>query len=88
VELSREERLEDLRRRRRNRTLPEVQALLVAWGFVKRAATKEGGGVWRRGKRVVTLPRPHGRDRVLHPRSVAMAIRQIEEAKRDDQEAD
>jgi hypothetical protein len=75
-----ERQLEGFRRRRKNRTLEEVTALLENWGFVRRAATKEGGGVWTRAGRRVTLPKPHGRDKVLAPRYIGYVIHEIEQA--------
>lgn len=72
--------LEAFKRRKKNRTLEEVIELLRSWGFVHRATTKEGGGLWRRGSCTVTLPKPHGRDKVLAPRYVTIVINEIERA--------
>lgn len=44
-----------------------------------RKATKEGS-VWRKGSHTLTLPSPHGGDRVLHPGWVGLVIRTIEAA--------
>ena len=54
--------------------------LLENWGFIRRAATKEGGGVWQRAGRTVTLPKPHGGDKVLPPRYVGIVISEIDQA--------
>ncbi len=72
--------LEGFKRRKKNRTLEEVSDLLRSWGFTFRAATKEGGGVWTRAGRTVTLPKPHGRDKVLAPRFVTIVVHEIEQA--------
>ena len=53
--------------------------MLEACGFERRLAAKEGS-VWRRGRHTLTLPRPHGGDRALHPRYVSLVIRVIEAA--------
>jgi hypothetical protein len=72
--------LETFKRKKSNRTLKEVTGLLEDWGFTYRAATKEGGGVWERAGRTVTLPKPHGGDKVLGPRYVSIVINEIEQA--------
>ncbi len=54
-------------------------------GFTCRKATKEQGGVWQRGTRTLTLPKPHGnRDRVLAARLIRYVIAEIEAAELED----
>jgi len=84
---SRQQLLEDLRRHKRNRTVADVAAVLDAYGFENRKATKEGS-VWARGAHTLTLPSPHGGDKVLHPGWVGLAIRIIEAADVAEEDSD
>jgi len=71
--------LSGLKRNKKNRSVGEAQELLEAFGFEYRAASKEQGGVWKRGVFTITLPMPHGgRDKVLSPRYIALVVRVIE----------
>jgi hypothetical protein len=85
---SKEERLADLKRNRRNRKIEEVQDLLAAYGFIKRSSKNEQGGVWSRGSRTVTLPRPHGGTRTLLPIYIAKVLVEIELAEQEAKDAD
>jgi hypothetical protein len=77
--------LSDLKKNKRNRTVGEAQDLLALFGFEYRAASKEQGGVWKRGSYTLTLPMPHGRgDKSLPPAYVSMIIRVIELAEEHD----
>jgi hypothetical protein len=71
--------LNDLRIRKRNRSLGEACRALEAFGFQKRKASKENS-IWKKGSVTVTLPLPHGGDPVLLPRYVSMVVREIERA--------
>jgi len=71
--------LSSLKRRKKNRRLSEVCDVLLAFGFSERKATKENS-VWRRGSVTLTLPNPHGGDRVLKVPYVSMVVREIERA--------
>ena len=72
--------LDDLKKRRRNRSLKEIEKILTMFGFVSRKATKEGN-VWKRGTFTLTLPVPHGSgDKSLHPKYIGTVIQLIEEA--------
>jgi hypothetical protein len=84
VRKSKEQWLREFRREKRNRALAEVQELLTAFGFTYRPGSKEGGGVWQRGPFTLTLPRPHGRDPVLPPRYISLALSLIEMAEQED----
>ncbi len=73
------ELLAALKRNKRNRRVEDALRILTAFGFSYRPATKEKGGVWRRGSFTVTLPFPHGRgDRSLAPTYLSLIIRVIE----------
>lgn len=77
--------LADFKKNKRNRTVDEAQDLLTLFGFEYRAASKEQGGVWKRGIHTLTLPMPHGRgDKSLLPAYVSMVIRVIELADESD----
>jgi hypothetical protein len=90
VRKSKEQWLAEFRRRKTNRTLKEAEALLVAFGFSYRPASKEQGGVWQRGMFTLTLPKPHGGDKTLSPKYIGRIIQLIdfaeaaEVAERDD----
>jgi hypothetical protein len=72
--------LEDLRRRKNNRTLAEAEEALSAWGFTRREASKESA-VWQREGVTLTLPTPHGGDKVLLTPYVSLVVRKIKEVK-------
>jgi len=73
----REHLLLDFQRKRGDCTLEEAERLLRAYGFLRRAASKEAS-VWKRGNITLTLPRPKGR--VLLVAYVALVLRKIREA--------
>lgn len=67
------------KRNKKNRRIQDAQELLAAFGFQYRPATKELGGVWKRGSLTITLPLPHGSgDKSLAPRYISLIIRIIE----------
>lgn len=77
--------LAEFKKNKRNRTVEEAQDLLTLFGFEYRAASKEQGGVWKRGTYTLTLPMPHGRgDKSLAPAYISMIIRVIELAEEND----
>jgi hypothetical protein len=80
VRKSREQLLEEFRRRKTNRTLEEAEGLLRAFGFSYRPGSKERGGVWQRGVFTLTLPRPHGGDKTLPPKYIGRIIQWIDMA--------
>jgi hypothetical protein len=88
VRKSKEQWLKEFRRGKRNRTLGEVQDLLIAFGFVYRPGSKEHGGVWQRGPFTLTLPRPHGGDSALAPRYISLVLNMIELAETQDSDED
>ncbi len=72
--------LEEVKGRKRNRTVPEMEELLTLFGFIPRSTAKEGS-LWTRGSSMVTLSTAHGRgDRSLPVKMVATVVRKIEEA--------
>ncbi len=71
--------LSSRKRRKKNRRLNEVCDVLRAFGFSERKASKENS-VWHRGSVTLTLPNPHGGDRVLKTPYVNMVVREIERA--------
>lgn len=78
--------LADFEARKKNRTLEESQDLLRSFDFKPRAATKEGGGVWQRGGYTLTLPKPHGGDKILRPEYISRIVRIIRLAEASDAE--
>ena len=81
------ELLAQLKRNKRNRSVQDAWELLEAFGFQYRPASREQGGLWRRGAFTVTLPLPHGSgDRSLSPKYINMIIRIIELAEATDAE--
>jgi len=73
------ELLRSLKRNKTNRRLKEICDVLTAFGFAMRKAKKESS-FWQRGSVTLTLPNPHGGDRVLKIPYVTMVIREIERA--------
>ena len=73
----RDQLLSDFQRQRADRSLADAERLLKAYGFVRRAATKEAS-VWKRGSITLTLPRPKGK--ALLVAYVALVLRKIREA--------
>jgi hypothetical protein len=84
---TRQQLLADLRRIKRNRTVADVAAVLKAYGFEMRKPTKEGS-VWSKGAYTLTLPSPHGGDKVLHPGWVGLTIRMVEAADIAEEDSD
>jgi hypothetical protein len=85
VRKTKEQLLDELRRKKTNRTLPEAEELLEAYGFTYRPGSKERGGIWNRGRWTLTLPKPHGGDRALAPRYIAKLIELIDLAEAEKQ---
>jgi hypothetical protein len=77
--VNKEELLSDLRGNKRNRTVKEAYAALEAFGFKMRKAKKEAS-VWQKGSVTITLPNPHGGDRVLKVCYISLIVREIERA--------
>jgi hypothetical protein len=75
---SREQLLAELKRNKANRSVADVEAVLAAYGWSCRPSSKEGN-VWSKGSRTLTLPKPHGGDKVMKIPYVVMVIRHIEE---------
>ena len=73
------ELLESLKRNKKNRRLREVCDVLTAFGFAMRKVKKESS-FWQRGSVTLTLPNPHGGDRVLKIPYVTTVVREIERA--------
>ncbi len=71
--------LSDLKRNKKNRRLDEVCKVLRAFGFTERKASKEGS-LWRKGSVTLTLPTPHGGERILKVPYVGLVVREIEKA--------
>ncbi|HKI03228.1 MAG TPA: hypothetical protein VKK31_14720 [Thermoanaerobaculia bacterium] len=84
VRKTKEQLLNELRRKKTNRTLPEVEELLEAYGFTYRPGSKERGGIWQRGRWTLTLPKPHGGDRALAPKYIGKLIDLIELAEAEE----
>ena len=82
VRHTKEELLKSFKKKRRNRKLEEAQELLKMYGFTLRSATKEQGGVWSKGRQLVTLPKPHGAVGLpLPPVYIKFVIEAIENSK-------
>ncbi len=78
--------LAGLKLRKSNRTPAEISELLSCFGFAGRK-TKRGHTVWTKGNITLTLPDPHGREKVMLIPYVVAVIRKIEEATAHDQTA-
>jgi hypothetical protein len=74
---NRRERLDHLRRNKRNRSVEEAEDLLRAFGWTERNATKEGS-CWQKGSRTLTLPNSHGKP--LKTPYVSLVVREIDTA--------
>jgi hypothetical protein len=80
AKLTKEQSLEELKRKKRSCTLDEVEIVLRAWRFTE-GRTKGHARVWNYKHVTLTLHVPHGRSgRAMDPGAVATAIRKIEEA--------
>jgi len=77
---SQEDRLEQFRRHKRNRTVKEWLGLLVDLGWVVREASKEGY-VLKCGTVPLTLPNPHGSDKAIKVGMAGTILRQIDKAR-------
>jgi hypothetical protein len=75
----RDQLLAELKRHKANRHPSEIAELLALFGFVSRK-TKKGHTVWTKGAVTLTVPEPHGREKVLLVQYVQEVIRKIEEA--------
>lgn len=72
--------LRELRQNKRNRTVDDVEKVLEACGFRYRPTTKEGN-LWSSHGVTLTLPNPHGGDKVLKLPYVVNVIRKIDEVR-------
>jgi hypothetical protein len=80
AKLTKEQSLEDLKRKKHSCTLDEVETALRAWKFTE-GRTKGHARVWNYKHVTLTLHVPHGRSgKAMDPGAVATAIRKIEEA--------
>jgi hypothetical protein len=81
------ELLEELRRNKANWTPSDAVELLRLFGFQERR-TGRGHTLWKRGRVTLTVPEPHGREKVLLRRYASEIVRKIDEAEASASERD
>ena len=81
------ELLDELKRRKSSWQPSDAQELLESFGFRARKG-KRGHVVWTKGRTTLTVPEPHGRERLLLPCYASQIVRKIEEAEASADERD
>jgi len=69
--------LADLKKKKHGRRLEDLTSLLRRFGWAERKASRENS-LWKKGTQSLTLPNPHGGDKVMKVCYVVEVIRKIE----------
>ena len=72
--------LAEFKRNKANRRPSEIERLLRLYGFTC-PRRRKGHAAWKKGKVTLTVPDPHGGERVVKVAMVVEVIRKIEEAR-------
>lgn len=84
--------LEELRRNKANWTPSDAVELLRLFNFEERPGSRGGHTLWKNGRITLTVPEPHGREKVLLRCYAAEIVRKIDQANpygaTDDDEGD